>query len=306
MSYQQTNNKISSSELFADIEKRIKTNFFNNKEDISKYVNSLKERGFLTEEEINELLGIYDNLNQTSDMPLQMDNYKGVQVQSPETNLIVGTQERKILATEASPENITQEFKEKQNQIIAANGTETPVEAPEIFAKMVATDKIELQMMSIPETLSKANIDKDVYEKIRYFITNKNLNPEYYYVDPQTGIFYNMDVPEILEVRKDPATNQYHIYRDNEIVYEDGAHSRDAEQTGMISMESSNINSQEDLQPEGMEAPKKDDVKRKVLRREPTNYMDNAAFSNMNFLLLIISMFTASIVFINILSKIIK
>ena len=216
---------------------------------------------------------------ENKDMPLKMENYKGVT--SEGENLIIGKDEGRILTTESSPEQIPQEFKNYEYQIIASNGKETPVEAPEIFAKMAERTNTERRIMSISEILvARIDIDKEVWKKIKFFITNKNFDPRVYKVDPDRGLFYNIETSEILEVRKDETTDQYFIYRDGQKVYE------------------------EEL---SYEEKKKEQGKVKILRREPSNFNNsNAAFSKLNFLLLIIGMFTASIVFINILSMFIK
>ena len=52
MNYQET--RISSEEIFNDIERRIKNNLFKSKEELTKYIFNLKERGFLNQEELTK------------------------------------------------------------------------------------------------------------------------------------------------------------------------------------------------------------------------------------------------------------
>ena len=307
MNYQHTNSKVSSSDIFNDIEKRIKSNYFKNKEELSKYILNLKERGFLTQEEIKlimpDLLGKYDNLNQTSDLSLSinMDGYKGIGLE--EQNLIVAKEEARILKTEENHENIKQEFTRLQNEIIASNGSAS-VYADEVFSKMAERKKEELSLVSLFEVLSDSNIDKEMLQKIKYFITNRYINPYSFKIDVGSGIFYNIETSEVLEVKKDMSTNQYHIYKGGEIVYSDSV--SETYEEHQKEEKPDDYTQDEEYQYGNINEQHKSKPKTRVLRPPHMNNYNNAAFSKMNFLLLIIGMFTASIVFINILSKFIK
>ena len=289
------NNNISSTEIFNDIERRIKNNDFKSKEEITKYIFNLKERGFLSQEELEkkmpELLGKYDELNQISDMPLNMENYKGVGLENQ--NLIVGIEQERILKNLESKDNLNKEFKQVQNQIVA-NNQDALTNADVIFNKMADTQKEELSLISLSDAISKDNLDIELLRKIKFFVSNKYINPYSYKIDVENGIFYNTETSEVLEVRKDEVTNKYQIYKGSEVVYGEEyinelELNRDVPEEEMVYDEVS-----------------KNKPKVRVLRPPSMKDYNNAAFSKMNFLLLVISMFTASVVFINILNKFIK
>ena len=144
--------------------------------------------------------------------------------------------------------------------------------------------------------ITKDNLDIELLRKIKFFVSNKYINPYSYKIDLENGIFYNAETTEVLEVRKDEATNKYQIYKGSEIVYGD-----ELEESNEMELNS-------DIPEEEMSYEDKSKYKPKtrVLRPPSMNNYHNAAFSKMNFLLLVISMFTASIVFVNILNKFIK
>jgi len=295
MDYQE--NRISSEEIFEDIERRIKNNFFKSKEELTKYIFYLKENGFLNQDELEqkmpELLGKYDELNQTSDMPLNMENYKGVGLENQ--NLIVGTEQERILKTLESKDDLNKEFKQVQNEIVA-NNQDALTNADVIFNHMADNQKEELSLISLSEAITKDNLDIELLEKLKFFVSNKYINPYSYKTDIENGIFYNTETSEVLEVRKDEATNKYQIYKGSEIVYGD-------------ELEESNemkLNNDIPEEEKSYEDKSKNKPKIRVLRPPSMNDYNNAAFSKMNFLLLVISMFIASIVFINILNKFVK
>ena len=62
-------------------------------------------------------------------------------------------------------------------------------------------------------------INIELLHKIRYFVSNKYINPYSYKIDLENGIFYNTETSEVLEVRKDEVTNKYQIYKGSEVVY---------------------------------------------------------------------------------------
>ena len=287
--------RISSEEVFNDIEIRIKNNDFKSKEEITKYIFNLKERGFFNQEELeqkmSDLLGMYDELNQTSDMLLDMDNYKGVGLENQ--NLIVAKKEERILKTLESKDDLNKEFKQVQNEIVV-NNQDALTNADVIFNHMADNQKEELSLISLSDAIFKDNLDIELLQKIRYFVSNKYINPYSYKIDVENGIFYNTETSEVLEVRMDEVTNKYQIYKGSEVVYGEGL------------LDELELN--RDVPKEEMvyDEVTKNKPKVRVLRPPSMKDYNNAAFSKMNFLLLVISMFIASVVFINILNKFIK
>lgn len=127
-----------------------------------------------------ELLGKYDELNQTTDMPLNMENYKGVGLENK--NLIVSTEQERILKTLESKDDLNKEFKQVQNQIVA-NNQDARTNADVIFNHMADNQKEQLSLIPLSEAISKDNLDIELLEKLRFFVTNKYINPYSYKID---------------------------------------------------------------------------------------------------------------------------
>lgn len=281
---------------YSGIERRIRTNDFENKEELSRYIIDLKNRGFISQEQITQLLSLYDELHNVTDMPLDMEKYKGVGLENQ--SLIVSTETDQILKTMEGHEDISKEFKKVQNEIIA-NSDDALSNADTIFKHMASTQKEEVNLIPLSEIHTKENIDLEILQKIRYFISNKYINPYAFRVDIESGIFYNMETSEVLEVRKNETTNQYQIYRGSEIVY--GESYQNEESPDNTDQMVNEDRSEEEKAYENRNKP----ITR-TLRPPQIRHYDNAAFSKMNFLILIIVMFTATITFITLLSKFIK
>ena len=280
MNHNQTNHRISSTEIFTDIERRIKNKTFTTKEEI--------------EQKMPELLGIYDGLNQTNNMALNMENYRGVGLENQ--NLIIAKQEEHILKTMESPTNLNQEFNQIQNELVV-NNQAALTNADIIFNHMANYQKEELKLISLSEAITKDNLDIEILQKIKFFISNKYINPYSYKIDIENGIFYNTETSEVLEVRKDEQTNQYQIYKGSEKVY-----GETLEQTTDNEMTLKN-----DIPEEEMSYDERSKTKPKIRVLRP-GYMNNrnAAFSKINFILLMIGIFTVSIAIANILIKLKK
>ena len=82
--------------IIKKIEEQIRNNFYNDKEKLAKYLKELKINGILpsiTEQQIEELLQLYDNLHSKDVLPLDMQNYSSVALDNQ--NLIVSKNEYK-------------------------------------------------------------------------------------------------------------------------------------------------------------------------------------------------------------------
>lgn len=207
--------------VISDLEKKIYNNTFSDKKALSTYITKLKNSGvpneILTEEKVKELLNLYDTLNPQKQDALDLANYKGAKLE--EKNVIVSTEDDVILKTDRSSSEMPQEFKENQNELTSL-GNDGLANADEAFDHM-RDKKEELNIISINEAINRDNIDREVLNKIRFFITNKYINPYSYKVDPAQAIFYNIETQEVLEVRKNEETGEYKIYRGGEQVYAD-------------------------------------------------------------------------------------
>ena len=263
--------------VYLDLENQIKNNGFKSKEDLNRYIVNLKQRGFISSndnQKVENLLKLYDELNSRTINPLNIEGYKNVSLENQE--LIVSTNNDRILKTDSNHGEIEKEFMQTQNEM-TANRQEL-VNTNDVFEKIADTKKEEVTLLFMSEVFNKDNIDLEILQKIKFFITNKYINPYNYKVDIQNGIFYNPETDEVLEVRKDSETNEYKIYRGSEIVYENESQVLEKEE------ESKNYD--------------KKNIKVRKLVKEDNRTFNNAAFSKISFLILNIIIFIMSIYFI--------
>ena len=192
--------------VYLDLENQIKNINFKSKEDLNRYIVYLKQRGFISSndnQKVENLLKLYDELNSHTNNPLNMEGYKNVSLENQE--LIVSTNNDRILKTDSNHGEIEKEFMQVQNEM-TANRQEL-VNTNDVFEKIADTKKEEVTLLFMSEVFNKDNIDLEILQKIKFFITNKYINPYNYKVDIQNGIFYNIETDEVLEVRKDIETN---------------------------------------------------------------------------------------------------
>lgn len=206
--------------LLHQLEERIKNNQFKSKEELVDYINRLKGEGIpsdiLTEKKITEYLDLYDSINVKDMNNLDLSNYAGSKLENQ--NVIVSKQDDVLLKTATSPDKLPEEFKKNQNELTAM--TEDGLSnAGEVFGYMRNYKKEEMPLITIDEAINRDNIDAEMLNKIRYFITNKYVNPYSYRINLENGVFYNMDTEEVLEVRKNPETGEYSIYKSGQKVY---------------------------------------------------------------------------------------
>lgn len=148
--------------------------------------------------------------------------------------------------------------------------------------------KEELTLLSINEVLQRDDIDSEVLRKIRFFINNEYINPYSCKVDINTGLFYNQETKEMFEVRKNPQTGNYEIYKGSEVEY---SKARETEEHSNESLEGNNdfVEDQEinkDIDEKQMLYKPK--VRRLI---KPTN-LNNAAFVKSSFIVIGICIFS--------------
>lgn len=266
--------------LYLNIENQIRNNQYKTKEELIQRISKLKEYGRFSSEDSNkkikELLELYDNLNKKDEQLLDTEKYKNVSLEN--TNLIISTADDKILKTTESYQTMNAEFKQLQNEIVA-NSKDGQVNADTIFNHMANYQKEEVKILSISEALSRDNIDIESLKKIRFFLSNKNINPHDYKVDITSGIFYNETTDEVIEVRKNEETSQYEMYRSGETIYKN--------------------ENQEQKNEEELSYDPKENMK--VRRLTPPN--KPYGFSNVGFLILNITTFVILTVMIILLNK---
>ena len=269
--------------VIADLEKKVRAGEFKDKEELSRYITNLKNNGVpssvLTGEKTTEILALYDTLNPEKHDALDLNNYKGVKLD--EKNVIVSTQDSAVLKTDRASSEMPQEFKEAQNELTAM-GNDGLANADETFKHMREHKKEELNLIPIDEAINKDNIDKEVLSKIKFFITNEHIDYHAYHVDPEYGVFYDLEKEEVLEVRINEATGKYEIYRGGEKVYGDN------QQTEVPEGDSADPALESDKEEEQKAYERKGPVR--VLRKpeeEQGNNLGNSAFVQSSLLFII-------------------
>lgn len=215
-----------------------------------------------------------------------MRNYKASSLSNQ--NFIISTQTDKVLKNNFSNGDLNKEFQKIQNEITSSQTQNELANSDIVFAEMEKNRKEELTLLSINEVLQRDDIDSEVLRKIRFFINNEYINPYSYKVDINTGLFYNQETKEMFEVRKNPQTGNYEIYKGSEVEY---SKARETEEHSNESLEGNN-----DFV-EDQEINKDIDEKRMLykpkVRRliKPTN-LNNAAFVKSSFIVIGICIFS--------------
>ena len=201
-----------------DIESQIKNNQYKSKDELADHLLDLRKKGLLNidNRQIKELLDMFDNLHQKTDANLDMSNHSAVSLENED--IIISQNQDRILTTLEGTTGYIDEFKSTQNEIISNNG-EKNVNADQVFEKMATQEKEELSLITLDEAFIHPNISTELLMKIKFFVTNILVNPNIFRINPQTGIFYNIENNEAYEVRKNEDTQAYEIYRGNEKIY---------------------------------------------------------------------------------------
>ena len=224
-----------------------------------------------------------------------MQDYKGINLN--EQNYITNTQTDTILKTNGSKDELPQEFKSVQNEISAANNSDSLANANAVYNHMQNNTKEEVQMISLYEIGSRSNISIEVLQKIRFFITNKYINPYTFNVDPETGLFYNKETNEMLEVVKNPETGKFEIKKGGEVVYKEDSQ---VQEMNSESYSNDNQEKEKDTDEETMLYQKENHKVRRLL--PPKDIPGQAAFAKTSFLI-ITSIFIALLISTIILIK---
>lgn len=281
---EQNSSSLTNSEtIILRIENQIRNNHFNSKEQLSKYLVDLKNSGLyqteLSNEKIEELLNLYDSLNKKSDIPLNMKQYTGISLD--DQDLIISKKTDQVLKTLENSSTLDHEFKQTQNEI-TANSSNGLANANTVFKHMANHEKEEISLLSLEEAINRNNIDMEILNKIKFFITSIHINPSVFRVDIESGIFYNIETDEVYEVRKNSISNQYEIYKGQELVYEK-----------LSQDDNKNLeNNSRQYQPKV----------RKLIKPKSSSY-NSAAFTKIGFLIINIITFTLLILMIILLNK---
>ena len=255
------------------IENHIRNNSFKTKEDLYRYLLSLRTKNInyiITDEDVKELLKLYDELHIQTEVPLEIQNYTNKKLD--DKNYIVSEQADRVLKTTGNSQEFIQEFKNTQNEILA-HSKDGDTNAKEVFNKMADTKKEEVTLIPISEAITKQDIDTELLYKIKFFISKSPLNPYEFKVNTENGVLFNIETNELYEVRKNENTGEYEIFIGGEIGYND-----------TNNLENSNETLANDHDEEQLYQESKQNVKVRKLVKE--KYPANAAFANISILLL--------------------
>lgn len=289
-SIQHNNNVPTNEEIkIRSLETQIKNGQFTSKEQLAHYLTNLRNRGLLqiNNEQLAELLNLYDSLHKTEEVPLDMQNYASIALE--DQDLIVAKATDRVLQTLEGTEAFNTEFQQTQNEI-TANTQDGLANADTVFNHMANNQKVEMTLVPVTEAISREDIEIEILNKIKFFITSAYVNPYSFRVDISSGVFYNLDTSEVYEVRKNTDTNQYEIYRGGELVYGEAL-------TQEEEPEKTQEHDAEKVYEDRRYKPK---VRARI--KEPSRYMGNAAFTKIGLLVINIITFallTAMIVLLN-------
>lgn len=285
-----------------DLERRINNNFFKSKSDLITYIEKIRKNpGIdmdLFNKRVEELLLIYDK-NHESELPLDMNNYKDVKMQ--DSNYIVSSDDDKVLKTNGNHGELSIEFKKIQNEIVA-NNKEGSVNADTVFNHMERYQKESSNLMPL-SNLNMEVVDKEMLDKIRFFIKSGNVNVFEYQVDISNGVFFNINTNELFEVRRNPSTNNFEIFKGSEAQYNSETvrdnNGSDIKVTDDIAsltdeelmeyQENKSISFEKKKLIEAELAKRKNKPKTRVLRLDPLSG-NRAAFIKSSFLFIVITM----------------
>lgn len=204
--------------ILLDLKRKINNNFFKNKKELIEYIEKIRKNpeidANLFNSKILDLLNLYDDKS-VSELSLDMGNYKDIKMQNG--NYIVSSEDDKILKTNETHGNLSQEFKKVQNEIVA-NNEEGSVNADTVFNHMEKYQKESSTLMPL-SNLNIEIVDKEMLDKIRFFIKSGNVNVFEYQVDISNGVFLNINTNELFEVRRNSSTNRFEIFKGSEAQY---------------------------------------------------------------------------------------
>lgn len=286
--------------ILLGLEQQIRNNNFKSKEELNNYIiylkNNLIPSNILSNEKVLELLNLYDSMHQNDIPELDMRNYKGSSLN--DQNFIISTQNDTVLKTNSTNEDLNKEFKQVQNEITSSQTQDELANSDIVFAEMKENRKEELTLLSINEVLQRDDIDSEVLRKIKFFIKNEYINPYSYKVNINTGIFYNQETKEMFEVRKNPQTGNYEIYKGSEVEY---SKEHETDEHSKESLEGNN-GFEDEEQEKNKDTDEQQMLYKPKVRRliKPTN-LNNAAFVKSSFIVIGICIFSVilAIILIN-------
>ena len=174
----------------------------------------------------------------------------------------------------------------EQNQHeITYKSNETLNNSNENFKPTNDHAKKEIQIKSLTDIIQNPfeNINKEVFMKIRYLITEQHIDPRMFKINLETGMFYNIENSDIYEVKRNHETGKYEININGIRVYKNNS----------LEQNENNIEKEQD-------SNTYNNIKVRRLIKSDNN---NAAFTKIGFLLINILTFITLITMMLLLNK---
>lgn len=186
-----------------------------NSDEVIKYVedNHLKFDYRVYSDGIKKILEEFDRSHEAQ---INSSDYKQMQVDN--TNYIVA-KDGTVLEQNSTKNmgDLAQDFKNKQNEMFGAKTDDSLVNADQAFDVM----KAEMEESNFMP-LNKVDVNKipqELIMKINFLIKNPGINYNDFQVDIKRGTFINTKNNELYDVRRDPQTNQFKLYKSQQAVY---------------------------------------------------------------------------------------
>lgn len=264
-------------EIVDDLERKIKNNKFSTKDELFNEMVRLRNSGVgatLDNRKMRELLDLFDSIKKLEELPLDMSSYKNTEYN--DDKLIIRTDSNRVLTTNGSS-TINEEFKQQQNEIMANNkGGNT--NADEVFERMSKYQKNEMNLISITDAKLLDSISLNLLNKIKFFLSNTNLNPNVIKVDIKTEAIYDIEANEVYEVKEVEGKKEYEIYNNKKKIEKNPTMTY-SENSDVEELEYEENKQQTELEQTKFKA------KVRTLKKENNFHIGNSAFTKFGLLL---------------------
>ena len=172
----------------------------------------LRENGMINvidNRKMRELLDLYDMLHQKANSPIDTQNFSSVSIEN--NNLIISKETGRVLLTQKDSSSFEEEFKQAQNEL-SIQSQSGMVNANMAFEHM-ANKKVEMELITLDEALLRDDITLENLNKIRFFVVSGYVNPNQIRIDMSKGVFYDIETSDIYEIKYNPDTKEYEIYK---------------------------------------------------------------------------------------------
>lgn len=245
-----------------ELEKQIRNNHFKSKEELFERLVELRENGMIDvidNKKMRELLDLYDMIHQKTTSPIDTQNFSSMSIEN--NNLIISKETDRVLLTQKDQSSFEEEFKQAQNELSIQS--QSGIANASLAFEQMANQKVEMVLLTINEAILRDDISLEILNKIRFMITSGYVNPNQIRIDMSKGVFYDIETSSIYEIKYNSETQEYEIYKNNELDYTESG-----------------------LREEQEKEQERNKPKVRVLKKENPPYLNNAAFTKISFLVL--------------------